>query len=114
MGFFFYLLFGTKEGKFALGMVLLMLGLVLVQRFLITPDLTAMGRNLDYLDLDAAATVRRQFWVIHSAYAGLEVLKLGVGLVLCWKLAFGRRNRPGDVRKQVDPVDKRNYGHVNR
>jgi hypothetical protein len=114
MAFFFYLLFLTKEGKVPMSLVLLMLLVVMVQRFMLTPELIATGRNLDFAPLDSMATERNQFWVLHSAYMGSEVLKGGVGLALALKLAFAPRGRSGDSRKKLDPIDKRDHRHVNR
>jgi hypothetical protein len=88
LGFFFFLLFGTREGKFALGMALLMVLVVVLQRW--------------------------PFSLLHAGYAGLEAGKLALGVALAAKLAFSRGGRSGDFRKQLDMVDKRDYGHVDR
>src|ERR1041384_7057741 len=45
--FFLPMLFGSRENRFVLGGVLLLVLLVLAQRFLITPELIAVGRLID-------------------------------------------------------------------
>src|ERR1044072_3105799 len=43
--FFLLMLFGSRENKFLLGGIGLMLLLATVQKFLVVPDLIALGRN---------------------------------------------------------------------
>jgi hypothetical protein len=112
--FFFYLLFGTTEKKFGLGVVLAMLLIVAAQRFLLTPDLVSLEHSIDLLPPEAAGGQRDAFWIMHSAYSGLEALKWGLALVLAGKtLLGGRRARSEDARDDFDVVDKPDYGHVN-
>jgi hypothetical protein len=112
--FFFYLLFGTAERKFGLSVVLAMVLIVAAQRFLLTPQLVAMERNLELLPPEASGSPRNAFWVMHSAYFGLEVFKWGMALVLTGKMIFGRRRgRSNDAGDDFDVVDKADYGHVN-
>src|SRR5512133_3178010 len=47
--FFLAMLFGSRENKFVLLGVLLLTALVLLQKFLITPELNALGRLVDVL-----------------------------------------------------------------
>lgn len=48
-GFFLFLLFGTREGKYPLILVLVMLAVVLLQLFLLTPAMISLGRLVDFL-----------------------------------------------------------------
>jgi hypothetical protein len=115
LAFFLYLLLATKEGKFPMILVLLMLAVVTVQRFVLTPELIGLGRNLDFAPATAALAERAKFRVAHIGYTGFEIAKWLIGLVLAAKMAFGRAiGLSGSSRDQVDPIDKRNYRHVNR
>src|SRR3954454_20775693 len=76
--FFSYILFGTLESKFTLGLALLMLILTCVQRFGISPELGSTGKTLDYLPADVVSAERAKFWLLHSAYLGCEAFKYGV------------------------------------
>jgi hypothetical protein len=115
IAFFLFLLLGTKEGKFPMILVLVMLGLVMVQRFLLTPELIGLGRNLDFAPASAALGEREKFRVVHGAYTGFEISKWVAGLMLAAKMAFGRAwGMSSKSRNEIDPIDKRDYGHINR
>jgi hypothetical protein len=114
--FFFFLLFGTREDKFSLLMALLMVVGAAVQRFVLTPEITAFGRTLDFVPSDVYVPGRRRLPIIQSAYDGVELAKLGIGTLLAGWLILGRgRRRSGrDVRQELDLIDKANYRHVDR
>jgi hypothetical protein len=108
---FSYLLFGTMEGKFTLLLALLMLVLVAVQRIGVSPSLGVLGGSLDYLPPDTVAGERAKFWMLHSAYVGMELAKLGLGIIVCTLVL--RRSRSVDPLNQFDMIDKANHRHVN-
>lgn len=114
--FFFFLLFGTREDKFSLLLALLMLLAVVVQRFFLTPEINSFGRTLDFVPPDLYVPGRRRLPIVQSAHDGVELAKLGIGIVLAvWLiLGRGRRRSGGDVRQQLDLIDKANYRHVDR
>jgi hypothetical protein len=112
MLFFFFMLFATRENKFALFLVLLMIAGVLVERFLLTPGLISLGRMIDFVPPDADSGERTQFWVLDSWYWGVELAKLILGLALAARLVSQRSGRSGDARQQFDMVDKANHRHV--
>ena len=111
--FFFFVLFATSENKFALSVVLVMITGVLVQRFLLTPGMISLGRTINFVPPDASSGERTQFWVLHSWYWGVEVVKWVLGLVLAARLISRRSRRSGHARQQIDMVDKANHRHVN-
>jgi hypothetical protein len=110
--FFLFLLFGSEEGKFSLLLLLLMLLATVIQRLAITPELTALGRILDFAPAEMSSVERNKFWMLHSAYGGVEILKLGMGLMLVGLVLL--RHRSGDSGHEFDLIDKANYRHVNR
>jgi hypothetical protein len=111
-GFFLFLLFGTREGKYPLILVLLMLLVVLLQLFLLTPAMISLGRLVDFLSPNQPSGERNRFWVLHTEYGIAEVLKWVVGLLLGVRL-MRRRGRSGDAREYLDVVDKADHRHVN-
>jgi hypothetical protein len=111
VGFFSYLLFGTLEGKFSLGLALGMLVITGVQRFGISPELGSVGKTLNYLPADVAAAERAKFWLLHSAYVGCEALKFAVAALLLVMVL--RKTRSVDPVNKFDMVDKANHRHVN-
>jgi hypothetical protein len=109
--FFCYLLFGTLEGKFSLGVMLAMLALTLIQRLWISPELGISGRIMGYIPGDIAAQERARFWLLHNAYVSVDALKLGLGLIL-GAIAMSRK-RSVDPLNQFNMIDKANHRHVN-
>jgi hypothetical protein len=109
--FFCYLLFGTLEGKFSLGVMLAMLVLTLIQRLLISPELGISARTIEYIPGDLAAQERARFWLLHNAYLTVEALKFGLGLIL--GIIVMSRKRSGDPMNQFNMIDKANHRHVN-
>ena len=110
--FFFFVLFATSENKFALSVVLVMIAAVLVQRFLLTPGMTSLGRMIDFVPPDAPSGERTQFWVLHGWYWEMEVVKWALGLALAGRLIARRSRRSGYARQQINMVDKANHRHV--
>ncbi|HEY2015080.1 MAG TPA: hypothetical protein VGH38_16340 [Bryobacteraceae bacterium] len=111
---FFFLLFGTREDKWVLAGVLLMLVVTALQRFLLTPEITVLGRSLDFVPPNVNAAERSRFWLMHNVYSGLEVAKWAILVMLTGRLVAGRhRGRSSKtVRKQLDLIDKANHRHV--
>jgi hypothetical protein len=111
--FFFFLLFATRENKFALLLVLMMIVGVLGQCFLLTPRMIAVGRLIDFVPPAAASRERTQFSVLHGWYWGMELAKWALGLALAVRLILHRSGRSRHSRQKVNMVDKANYRHVN-
>jgi hypothetical protein len=111
--FFFFVLFATSENKFALSVVLVMVTVVLVQRFLLTPGIISLGRVIDFVPAGAPSGERTQFWVLHTWYWGVEVVKWILGLALAARLIARRSRRSGNARQEFNMVDKANHRHVN-
>ena len=112
--FFFYLLFATYEGKFALGLALLLLVVVTLQKFLLTPNLEGFGRLLDFLPESAPSPFRGRFEILQNTYICIEIFKL-VGLLGLAALVISRPRRSSRHSGQkLNVVDKADYGHVDR
>jgi len=114
--FFFFLLFGTREDKYSLLLALAMLLMVMLQRLVLTPEITSLGRNLDFLPAGAAGPRLGRFTAFHSSYFGAEYLKWGAGLALCVRLVVGRRRGSSgtDIRKELDLINKAHDRHIDR
>jgi hypothetical protein len=111
---FFFLLFGTNEGKLTLALALLMFVLLLAQRLALTPEITALGRVIDFRPEAQATGDHAKFMVLHTAYVAIEIAKWGLGIVLALLLIFTHTRRLRDSGKQVDFVNKPDHSHVNR
>ncbi len=97
--------------SFTLALALLMLILVAVQRIGMSPALSVLGSSLDYLPPETVASERAKFWLLHSAYVGMELAKLGVGIIVCALVL--RRGRAVDPLNQFNMVDSSKHRHVN-
>jgi hypothetical protein len=112
--FFFFLLFGTTEGKISLVLALVLVVLVLAQRFVLTPELQAIGKLLDFASPVAMLGERAKFRVVHTSYVVVELGKWAIQLVLAAMLIARGRARSGNAGQQFNVVDKANHRHINR
>jgi hypothetical protein len=83
------LLFGTRPQKLMLGLCAAMFLIVVVQHFLLAPQIADIGRRVD--DLPAANPEVHTFWMLHGFYSGLEILKLVAGFVFAVRLSLRKR-----------------------
>jgi hypothetical protein len=107
----FVLLFGSVPDKLLLLLTLLMLAIVLVMRFFLTPEITQLGRAIDFVAPGTPSGDRTRFWTFHGAYSASELVKLGLGIVLV-VLMVRRRKRSHSA--EIDTVDKSDHSHINR
>jgi hypothetical protein len=101
---FTFLLFGTREGKIPLSICLVMLVLVGIMHWAVTPDIIGLGRELDFQDAREGTFLRSQLQSRHVAYSALEFVKLGLGLTLAGFLIWSP-NRRNSTRRQLDEMD---------
>jgi len=89
--FLFLLILGSHPPKVSILLALAMVAIVLGQRVALTPQITRLGRALDFVAPNAASPERTAFWTLHGIYSGLELLKLGIGFTIAGLLMI-RRN----------------------
>ena len=114
LGFFFFLLFGTREGKLSLAIALLLVGLVMLERLLLTPEALSLARIAGFAHNRAASAEEVRRTVLSSTHAGFEFAKWILEAALAAVLVVRRGGRSGDSGDQLDVVDKPDHGHVNR
>lgn len=68
----------------------LMLAIVGVQHFYLSPEVAALGRRI--ADLPTTDPLNATFWKLHGIYSGSEILKLVIGFAAAISLV--RRNSP--------------------
>ncbi len=102
--------YGTSGDRLYLAGSLLLLLLVGVEHWLITPELTSLGRIVDFTSADTPIPEQASFWRLHNAYSALEVVKLALIGGISVRLLVFRSHRRSQVRKKVDAVDHANYG----
>lgn len=87
-GVFFLLLFGSSEGKFGLLMAFGMLGLAVFDRFVLTPEIAALGRLSDFIPPGSYSGDHARALMLEGGYVGLEAVKWVLGLALAGSLVF--------------------------
>jgi hypothetical protein len=59
-----------------------MLAVVLILAFVVTPQIIALGRSLDFVPRNPPSPEMGRFGMLHGAYTGLDGLKLVAGLTM--------------------------------
>lgn len=63
-----------------------MLGIVLILALVVTPQIIALGRSIDFVPRNPPPPEMGRFGMLHGAYTGLDGLKLlaGLGMLVRW------------------------------
>lgn len=88
---FLSMLFGTRPDRILLLLTLVMLAVVLLMHFFLTPEIVRLGRAIDFVPHGVPSGDRTRFWTFHGAYSASELVKLAVGLALAVVLVRRRR-----------------------
>ncbi len=107
------LLFATREGKWLVVVAFVMLVIVAITRFILTPDLVNFGRQLDFATRQTGAAEYSRFYGIHRAYMVADAVKFGLGLILLGLLLRRSQRRRRPVR-QFDVVNDADDRHIDR
>jgi len=111
--FLFFIVFGTRLGKFPIIVALLMLLIVIGERVAIGPGMEMVGRATD-LNLDPSHRAVMARDALNFGYKMAEWTKFFLGAVAAIYLV-SQQNRPSlNSRNQLDMVDKSNYRHIDR
>jgi hypothetical protein len=97
-----------------LGLGLLLVVVVMLQRVLVTPNLVGFGRLLDFMPESAPSPYRARFEILQTAHRGLEIGKWAAQLGLAALVISRPRNSSRHSRRKLDVVDKTDYGHIDR
>lgn len=107
------LLFGVRANRLVMGACGLLLLLVIVQHWLIRPELVLTGKSIEFLSPDEFSLERARFQGYHRLYSALEILKIALAVGLSVRLLI-YRSRHRHVREQIDPVHHPDHRSVNR
>ena len=112
--FFFYLLFGTGENKFILAAVLGLIVLVALERFFVIPEITGLGKLLDFVPDSDPSPSRGRYHVMQNTYLGMEMAKWATQAALGLYFSARSRRTSRNSGNQLNVVNKADYGHVDR
>ena len=87
------LLFATNANRWVLGVSLGLIVVVIVQRFVLYPEITYLGRLLDFVPSTSPQPARDRFWSFHVAFSISEVVKLLLMALIGAKLLIRYENR---------------------
>ena len=110
------LFLGTSANRGILIICGLLLVFVIIQHWLLTPQMVASGAVVDFVPPDAISPERVRFWRLHNAYSAFEVIKIALAIGLSARLLVYRsasRSRR-KIRDEVNSINHANYGRVNR
>ena len=111
--FFFFLLFGTRLGKFPLALALLMLLIAVGERMALIPGMEMVGRATEF-NLDPSHRARFARDALSDGFSMAEWAKFAMGAVMAVFLLWQQTRRSLDSRHQVDMVDKTDHRHIDR
>lgn len=105
----------TNGNKFTMVAMTGILLLLLVQHFLVQPEVVELGRGLDFAATDQMLDERRAFRTYHTYYSSIEVIKLVLlGIVSVRMLLHGSSGKRRRRTAKVDVVDNPDNSHVDR
>ena len=82
-----WLVLGLPDGarlKWPLGV---MLAILVVLTFVVTPPIISIGRGLDFVPRDPPPASLATFGILHGAYTSLEMIKAAIGLWVGYRLS---------------------------
>jgi hypothetical protein len=94
LGLLLVLIFGNRPPKIPILLCGLMLVLVLIERFVLTPNIIRLGRIIDFLPAGPQLPDRVNLGVYHGAYTVLDLAKLVAGFTIAVLLIIRRRPDP--------------------
>jgi len=106
------LLFATNGDKYYMAGVGLLLLLVIVEHWLITPQLLSFGRAIDFVPPEAPSAERIKFWRFQNAYTVLEAAKLVLLGAISARLLMIRSRRRSRPRNHLDVVHDSNHAAI--
>jgi hypothetical protein len=111
--FFFFLLFGTTQGKVPLALALVMFLIAVAERAAFLPEMEAVGRATDFT-ADPSHRVRAARDVLNYGYLMAELAKGLLAAAVAGLLIWQRGGRSTHSRHEVDMVDKADHRHIDR
>ncbi len=78
---------GGVQDHWVRASVVAMLALVLVAVLFLTPEITALGRRLDFAPRNPPPPEFARFWRLHTLYTLLDLAKMGLGVLALFRLA---------------------------
>ncbi|MCS7023427.1 MAG: hypothetical protein NZV14_01400 [Bryobacteraceae bacterium] len=101
------LLFATNGNKLMLFLSLSLVLVAIFEKFMLVPEITFLGRAIDFVPAEVSTPARSRFWSFHSAYSVAEVIKLGLLLAIALKMlvaSYPKRSRSTRLEQVGTPT----------
>lgn len=106
-----FVLFSTHHvSRFITVMAVIMLGLVVFMRFVLTPEIAYLGLQLDFTPPNRADYGSLN--LMRGLYAALDALKILLGFVIAGYLFVYKTKAAGSLRHKVHAVDHADHSHI--
>lgn len=102
----FVLLFATNGHKLTIAISAVLLLLTLFQKFWLVPEVTYLGRAIDFVPPSTFAAERARFWSFHHAFSGMEGAKFLIFIVLAARMLPVNDRRRRSARREEDEEDE--------
>ena len=93
---------GGRPTPQLLWLVGLMMAIVTIQRFYLSPQVTDLGRQI--ADLSPKDPLNTRFWTFHGIYSGAEIAKLLLGFTAAIYLSLRRRKEAETAPAKESPL----------
>jgi hypothetical protein len=100
-------LFGDRPPKIPMALCLLMIAVVLVERFALTPNILRLGRIIDFLPADPKLPDRMTFGAYHGTYSILDVVKIMFGFAVAGILIVRRKPDPQMFAREAEAAQEK-------
>lgn len=77
----------SAPSRWARRIVIAMFAIVVLMTAYLQPQITLLGRGLDFVPREPPPPGMSRFWLLHGAYTSLELAKLAAGIVAAWLVA---------------------------
>jgi predicted lysophospholipase L1 biosynthesis ABC-type transport system permease subunit len=84
-------IWSDSRSRLAAALCVMMIAIVLIMRFLLTPEMARLGGLMEFVPSSRGSPERGQFRALHSAYLGAEGLKVAIGLGVATLLVRSQR-----------------------
>lgn len=96
------LLFATNGNKPTLALCLVTVFVVIFEKYWLTPEITYLGRLIDFVPQTAPSAERARFWSFHSTYSTMEIVKLVLVGIIAGKMLVRTDRRSSRRRTRVE------------
>ncbi len=96
------LLFATNGNKPTLALCGLTLFVVVFEKYWLTPEITYLGRLIDFVPQTAPSAERARFWSFHSTFSTLEIVKFVLMAIIAARMLIRTDRRSGRRRGRVE------------